>query len=146
MLLRISIKDWIEAFEKQEFSKPDRTTQIKAGWYDWFCKDEALRNKTYKMGNIISRISGMGKISIEKNYLFFKNNCPLKGKLYDDFRFCSLENGSVQFTVQLESPFNEFRYVVYGRTPDDVFHSDEPLIETNSIRELVNWFNTHWDI
>jgi hypothetical protein len=39
------------------------------------------------------------KIDTEKNYVFFKNNCPMRGGLYDDFRVCDMETGDVIFTV-----------------------------------------------
>ena len=141
---RISIREWIQCFQEGQFDKPDRATQIRAGWYDWFCKDSALRNKTYKMGNIIVRNGGKGKIDLDRNYVFFKNNCPLNGPLYDDFRFCDMETGNVQFTVQIACCWTPSRYAVYGRTPDGVFHSDEPIFQTNSVKELALWFNTPW--
>ena len=141
---RISIREWIQCFQEGQFDKPDRATQIRAGWYDWFCKDSALRSKTYKMGNIIIRNGGKGKIDLDRNYVFFKNNCPLNGPLYDDFRFCDMETGNVQFTVQIACCWTPSRYAVYGRTPDGVFHSDEPIFQTNSVKELALWFNTPW--
>jgi hypothetical protein len=32
-------------------------------------------------------------------YVFFKNNCPMNGPLYDDFRICDIETGDVIWTV-----------------------------------------------
>ena len=32
-------------------------------------------------------------------YVFFKNNSPCFGKLYDDFRFCDMETGDVIYTI-----------------------------------------------
>ena len=39
----------------------DKRVQIDAGWYDWFCKDTSLVNKTKRMGNIIKQIKPGGK-------------------------------------------------------------------------------------
>jgi hypothetical protein len=32
-------------------------------------------------------------------YVFFKNNSPVNGSLYDDFRICDMESGNVLFTI-----------------------------------------------
>ena len=49
-------------------------------------KDTSLTNKTKKMGNIIKQIKPGGKVDLETSYVWFKNNCPINGPLYDDFR------------------------------------------------------------
>lgn len=35
----------IQMFNAGKFNSPDRATQIDAGWFDWFCKDESLFKK-----------------------------------------------------------------------------------------------------
>jgi len=68
-------------------------------FYDWFCKDRALERRS---GILFSRLKTFLKhvdIDLEKTYVFFKNNCPLGGPLYDDFRICDLETGNVLYTV-----------------------------------------------
>ena len=164
---RICILSWIGNFILGEYDSEDVKTQIKAGWYDWFCKDSALARKTKRMGNIIKNIREGGKDEIidevkEKlnntierenrklrdelmTHPWFKNNCPLNGPLYDDFRFAELETGDVMFTIQLDCCWNEKKYTVFGRTPDGKFHSDKPLFETDSVRELLEWLNQPWD-
>ena len=141
---RICLQSWIGAFLLNEYESQDVKTQIKAGWYDWFCKDSSLARKTQRMGNIISKLREGGKVNFKNWYVWFKNNCPLNGPLYDDFRFADLETGEVQFTIQLDCCWNKKKYAVYGRTPDGEFHSDEPLFETDSVKELINWFNKPW--
>ena len=96
---KVTIREWIINFLMERYSQEDVKTQIKAGWWDWFCKDSSLRNKTYKMGRIIQRINGLGKVDLDTNYVWFKNNWPLNGPLYDDSRFASIEDGEIQFTV-----------------------------------------------
>ena len=141
---RLRLFRWIDEFMEGNFDNPDVRVQILAGWYDWFCKDSSLANKTKKMGNIIKHVKRGGKVDIENWYVWFKNNCPLNGPLYDDFRFADLETGNVMFTIQIDCCWNKSRYAVYGRTPDGEFHSDEPLFETDSSRELVKWLNSPW--
>ena len=145
MMDRISIASWIDAFNRGAFDSEDCKTQIMSGWYDWFCKDSSLVKKTRKMGNIIKGIKAGGKVNLKDWYVWFKNNCPLNGPLYDDFRFASLETGDVQFTIQINCCWNRHRYCVYGRTPDGQAHWDEPLFETDSLKELKDWFNSPWE-
>ena len=142
---KINLGSWIDAFLTGTFDSADVQTQIKAGWYDWFCKDSSLVNKTKKMGNIIKQVKRGGKVDLENWYVWFKNNCPLNGPLYDDFRFADIETGNVMFTIQIDCCWNKSRYAVYGRTPDGEFHSDEHLFETDSSRELVKWLNSPWE-
>ena len=142
---RIRLQSWIGSFILGDFDSEDVKTQIKAGWYDWFCKDSSLGRKTKRMGNIISKLREGGKVNFKNWYVWFKNNCPLNGPLYDDFRFADLETGEVQFTIQLDCCWNQKKYTVYGRTPDGQFHSDNALFETDSVKELVEWLNQPWE-
>lgn len=143
---RISISNWIDKFNNGDYSSEDVKTQILAGWYDWFCKDSSLANKTKKMGNIIKQIKSGGKVDLQNWYVWFKNNCPFNGPLYDDFRFAKLDTGDVQFTIQINCCWNKHRYSVWGRKGEDrEFQHEEPLFETDSLRDLVKWFNTPWE-
>ena len=142
---RISINEWINKFLSGEFDSQDVRVQIQAGWYDWFCKDSSLANKTKKMGNIVRQVKRGGKVNLDDWYVWFKNNCPLNGPLYDDFRFASLKTGDVQFTIQINCCWNKHRYAVYGRTPDGEGHWDEPLFESDSLKDLVKWLNSPWE-
>ena len=145
MMERLRLFRWIDEFMEGNFDDADVKTQILAGWYDWFCKDSSLTTQTKKMGNIIKQVKRGGKVDLENWYVWFKNNCPLNGPLYDDFRFADIETGNVMFTIQINCCWNKSRYAVYGRTPDGQFHSDEPLFETDSSRELVKWLNSPWE-
>lgn len=44
--MEVSIKTWIENFDKGEYNSPARHIQCLAGWYDWFCRDSSLAGKT----------------------------------------------------------------------------------------------------
>ncbi len=143
---RISIKEWINRFLSGEFDSQDVRVQIQAGWYDWFCKDSSLTNKTKKMGNIVKQIKSGGKVNLDNWYVWFKNNCPLNGPLYDDFRFAKLDTGDVQMTIQINCCWNKHRYSVWGRRREDKeFEHENPLFETDSLKDLVKWFNEPWE-
>ena len=69
-------------------------------FYDWFCKDSSLRNKSWKlMKQVKTFLKHNPQIDLLEHYVFFKNNCPMRGPLYDDFRICNIETGDVVFTV-----------------------------------------------
>lgn len=141
---KLTVREWSINFMMDMYSDASIKTQIKAGWWDWFCKDTSLRNKTYKMGKIIIKINGKGKLDLDKNYVWFKNNCPLNGPLYDDFRFADLEDGEVQFTIQCGCCWNEKKFAVFGRKGKGQPFSQSPLFECNTIKQLVDWFNQPW--
>ena len=112
---KLTLKDWIHNFNEGNFDSPDRDTQIEAGWFDWFCKDTSLKNKTKKMGNIIKQIKPGGKVDLDTSYVWFKNNCPLNGPLYDDFRIASIETNNTLIVVQIDCVWNDDKYTVYER-------------------------------
>lgn len=141
----IKLRDWQVKFVNNEYASFDRKTQIEAGWYDWFCKDTNLLNKTKRMGNIIKQIKDGGKVDLDNNYVFFKNNCPLCHPLYDDFRICDISTGNVLFTITLKDPYEKRNYCVYGIDNKGEEHWEYPMISFDSSKELVKWLNTPWE-
>ena len=96
----ISIREWIKNYNAGMYKAKDVHTQIKAGWYDWFCKDSALCNKTKRLAGKLKKLIGSPKFNVDKTYVFFKNNCPMMGKLYDDFRICEIDGeGTPLYTI-----------------------------------------------
>lgn len=138
---KTSVREWIVRFQNNEFEANDFRTQVDAGWYDWFCKTESLRNKTYKMGKIVKQVKDGGKVDLDKNYVWFKNNCPCVGPLYDDFRFANLETDDVQLTIAIDDKRSEHKYEVWGRKNN----FDGPIICFDNSRDLVKWLNTPWE-
>jgi len=51
------------------------------------------------LGNKALQLFGSKKINADKHYIWFKNNCPCEGPLYDDFRIADIESGDVQFCI-----------------------------------------------
>jgi len=95
----MSVRDFINNYEKGVYECTSRKVMIAAGWYDWFCKDISLKRRLDKMFPKVSQIARSEKINMDTMYVFFKNNCPLVGSLYDDFRFCDIATGDVIYTV-----------------------------------------------
>lgn len=145
----ISIREWQKRFAGGEYEEPDFDTQVKAGWYDWFCNDSSLAGKTRKMGKVVAKVKSGGKVDIDNWYVWFKNNCPMVGPLYDDFRFADMKTGDVMFTIAINPRNRGYRrYSVYGRKPvkgEYVPHFGEPMFECDDMRTLVAWLNKPWE-
>jgi hypothetical protein len=62
-----------------------------SGFYDWFCKDSSLEAKSKTLMNKVIKLIESGKVNINaaEAYVFFKNNCPMSGPLYDSFSICN---------------------------------------------------------
>lgn len=94
-----NVNTFVGKFLDGQFKDASVRTQIDAGWYDWFCRDNSLVSKTRSLGKKVIQLLPSSKVDGENMYVFFKNNCPMVGGLYDDFRFCSMETGDVIYTV-----------------------------------------------
>ncbi len=106
-------------------------------WYDWFCKEKSLENKGKRLLQKLSAIQKSPKFDNDKTYVFFKNNCPLYGSLYDDFRICDIETGDVIYCVIPKSGHtcNNGVAQIYGKDND----FKEAIIE-GTWKEIKEWF------
>lgn len=73
-------------------------------FYDWFCSDASLERRAKSLQNqvikLVSKLRDKGNaIDCSKVYVFFKNNCPMGGPLYDSFSICDRESGEVLYWV-----------------------------------------------
>ena len=96
---RITLKQQLEAFDKGIILDSDGGESSCYNFYDWFCKDTSLKNKSIRLFKQVKRWAKFRNTDTEKVYVFFKNNCPMNGPLYDDFRICDAETGNVIWTV-----------------------------------------------
>ena len=110
-----SIQEFLVKFENGMYNNSDKATQCNAGWFDWFCNDSSLKNKTYRLVPKIKSLITSSKINIYEDYVFFRNNCPSFGSLYDDFRICDIETGDVKYTITPKDTWEKGQASVYGR-------------------------------
>ena len=99
----ICIKEWIENYESGKYNSKDRHVQCEAGWYDWFCEDKSLFGRLKKLAPKVKQLAKSPYVDANNWYVWFKNNCPCWGPLYDDFRFAEIETGEVVFTIAFRS-------------------------------------------
>ena len=98
--MRVTLKKQLEAFEKGIYLDSDGKEDSGCyNFYDWFCKDTALKAKADKLFKQVKRWVKFRNTDTEKVYVFFKNNCPAFGPLYDDFRICDIETSDVIWTI-----------------------------------------------
>ena len=106
-------------------------------WYDWFCRETSLKRKGEALLKKLKLIASSNKFNNDKCYVFFKNNCPCVGSLYDDFRICDSETGDVLYTIVPSSGHKceKGKAMVYGVDNDFA----EPLV-CGTWREVKAWF------
>ena len=98
--MRTTLAAQLNAFESGQIMDSDGTVGNCFNFYDWFCKPSSLRNKSWKlMKQVKTFLKHNPQIDLLTHYVFFKNNCPMNGPLYDDFRICNIETGDVVYTV-----------------------------------------------
>ncbi len=102
--MKTTLRQQLEAFENGVFL--DSNGSKDSGcfvFYDWFCRDSSLKNKSIKLFKQVKLFVKMKDIDLDNTYVFFKNNCPVGGPLYDDFRIVDIKESTVQFTVTAKS-------------------------------------------
>lgn len=97
--MAITLKKQLEAFEQGIYLDSDGIENRCYNFYDWFCKDTSLKDKATRLFKQAKRFVKKTGLDPEKHYVLFKNNCPMFGPLYDDFRICDIETGDVVWTV-----------------------------------------------
>lgn len=122
--MNMNLKTFVERYTAGDFNSKDVSVQCEAGWYDWFCSDKSLLSRLKSMGSKVTGIVNSPKFDKEKVYVFFKNNCPLCGPLYDSFSICDLETNKVLFWVSPKYYFNDNKATVFA-APD----FDTPVAE-----------------
>ena len=135
---RLSLRQWKENFINGDYDSKSEDVQCKAGWFDWFCKDYRLQSKTAKFGKIIVRITN--DFLLDNYYVWFKNNCPTAGPLYDDIGFEPLDEelrDKLYFVITCDDKREKSKYALFTARSG---YKDEGGF--NTIAELVNFLNS----
>lgn len=139
MLNHETLRETIKAYRDGEYDKDraESAQKIRKLWYDWFCKDSSLTNKGRSLLQKLNQIADSKKINMDKTYVWFKNNCPCNGCLYDDFRISDIESGDVIFTITPKSGHkcDKGKAQLYGQ--ENGFEA--PIVE-GTWKDIKDWF------
>lgn len=80
---RVSINEFL--------SNPIENSDCFSNFYDWFCSDRSLEKRMMAMVPKLKFLVKEGLLNGDTNYVWFKNNCPMDGSLYDDMRISTLD-------------------------------------------------------
>ncbi len=134
---KMSVRQWQERFRAGTFDSSDTAVQCMAGWYDWFCRDNALAGRLKKLSKVVMGITD--PFILDNFYIWFKNNCPMSGPLYDDVRFEPLvgERDGRYFLVTLDSPHERMKWAL----TTERFGFGAPEFECGDVREMIRYIN-----
>lgn len=133
----MSVREWQQRFRAGDFSSRDRAVQCEAGWYDWFCRDDALAGRLKKISSVVLGVTD--PFLLDNYYVWFKNNCPLNGTLYDDVRFEPLsgERGGKYFVVSMDNPHELIKWTLFTER----YGYDAPEFRCGNVREMTRYIN-----
>lgn len=140
--MNITLRKWIEEYSNGKYfpkeNDDEHEKMCEAGWYDWFCGTSELASRLEKCYQVASKITN--DYILDNFYVWFKNNCPLDGDLYDDMRFEPLDEKLRDKKYFLIAFFcchyNKNYAVITAR------NSYEVEFETNDEEALINYINS----
>ena len=100
MTKNVSLREQLAAFKAGNIMDASGTVNTFCfNFFDWFCQDSSLEAKAKQLfPRVKTFVEKMG-VNLDTTYCIFKNNCPVGGHLYDDFRICDRETGHEIWTV-----------------------------------------------
>lgn len=135
----VNLRTWCTKFINGDYARPE--AQKEAGWRSYFCHQSSLPNKTYAIGKILTKIRDGGKVDRDLATIELNNrmSCFGPGRILVDvihIKSYGFKDYEIELHTATRDP--ERRYIVNGY---NVFDSWDQLYETDSVKELISWFN-----
>lgn len=137
MKVNISVRQWQKLFQAGAYDSKALSTQMEAGWYDWFCRDEALANRLKKIAKVVMGITS--PFILDNYYVWFKNNALTSGPLYDDVRFEPLsgKRDGNYFLISLDHPGEKGKWAL----TTERYGFGTPEFVCANVRDMVRYVN-----
>lgn len=118
----LRLREFRERYLSGEFSDSSFSTQVQAGWYDWFCPDSELAGRLKRLWDeIISRITD--DRVLDAYTIRFCNVCPASDHPLFDRIYLNRFDSDYCLCVDIDDKRNDHRFEV-NTSESTVFSSD----------------------